>query len=284
MKKFTLLIVFLLLPIQVFALSSEVHITKDGKAVLNSVKVMQLAGQTIFARIYWGDAFVRITIKTNNNSVFYRATGEKTTLSEISIDDILNLEGELEPGGNQLVIIPKVLRNTSVEKEKSVLKGKVISVDVAKNSFVLNETNRGNVTVLTGTTTEFIKGSRSIDLARLKVGDIITQTSGDYDYKTKSLAALAVIVYVDLYTFKPKIHEGIINSINGSVLPTDLSIRILNTNYTVFLNKNSSIINKDRKPVTLSRFEVGDRVRIYGAIREVDEPFLDAEVLRNTDL
>jgi hypothetical protein len=54
--------------------------------------------------------------------------------------------------------------------------------------------------------------------------------------------------------------------------------------YTVYLNNNSSVLNKEKKATTLSRFEEGDKVRLYGAIREADELLIDAEVIRNMDL
>jgi hypothetical protein len=286
MKKIIFVFIFTLffLPTSAFALSSEVHITKDGKVKIEGVKVMQLAGQTIFTRLYWGDAFVRLTVKTGNNTVFYRATGEKTQLSEIAIDDILNLEGELEPGGSALIVIPTIVRNVSVEKEQLTLSGKVTSVDVGSGRFSMNSKSKGAVIVAVGTTTEFIKGSRAIDLSRIKVGDTIKQTSGDFDYKTKTLNARAVNVFVDMNTFKPKTFEGVISSIAGNTLPTSLSIKISGQIYTVYLNNNSSVLNKEKKATTLSRFEEGDKVRLYGAIREADELLIDAEVIRNMDL
>lgn len=286
MKKIfsALILVIFFLPISADALSSEVHITKDGKVKIEGVKVMQLAGQTLFTRLYWGDAFVRLTVKTGNNTTFYRATGEKTQLSEISIDDILNLEGELEPGGSALIVLPTIVRNVSVDKEQLTLSGKVTSVDVGNSRFVMNSKTKGAVTISVSTTTEFIKGSRTIDLSRIKIGDTIKQTSGDFDYKTKTLSARAVAIFVDMNTFKPKTYEGVISSISATTLPTNLSIKISGQIYTVYLNGSSSVLNKDKKATTLSRFEESDKVRLYGAIREADELLIDAEVIRNMDL
>ena len=134
----TLLFVFFFsVPATVLALSSEVSITKDGKAVVSGIKVMQLAGQTLFARLYWGDAFVRLTIKTNGSTKFFRAMGESTNLSEIAVNDILNVEGELESGGNTLVVVTKNVTNVSIEKERVIMSGKVIGVNFVNNNFTI---------------------------------------------------------------------------------------------------------------------------------------------------
>ncbi len=284
MKEYLAVLALLCLPFPVFALSSEVHITKDGKAVMNGVKVMQLAGQTFFTRLYWGDAFVRLTVKTNSKTIFYRATGEKTNLGEVAVNDILNLEGELEPGGSDLVIVPKTIKNSSVEKEQSILSGKVASLDLGNNKFTLDSKSKGIITVSVDTNTEFTKGNRRIDLGRVKVNDSIIKADGDYDFKTKTLSAKKIVVYVDLNTFKPKVHEGAVESIRGTTLPTDISIKIGKIVYTVYLDDKAEVINKERKKIVLSRFEAGDKIRLYGVIREIDEPVIDAEVIRNMDL
>jgi uncharacterized membrane protein len=284
MMKIILATVIFLLPIQALALSSEVHIYKDGKVSMKGVKVMQLAGPTFFTRLYWGDAFVRLTVKTNSGTVFYRATGEKTTLSEVAVEDILDLEGELEPGGSALVIIPKTVKNTSVVKEQSVLSGKVTSIDINKNSFTLESKSRGEVSVNLLDNSHFIKGNRNIDLNRLKIGDDITKVDGDYDYSNKSIKAQRVVAYVDLKTFEPKVHIGNLTAIGGTNLPTELSVNISGSNYKVNLRKDASMLNKAWGRTSLSRFVVGDTIRIWGAIREVDELIIDAEVVRNLNI
>ena len=54
--------------------------------------------------------------------------------------------------------------------------------------------------------------------------------------------------------------------------------------YTVNLAQTTLVLNKVRSAALLSRFVVGDTVRIYGRIEEVDEPIIDAEILRNISL
>src|SRR3989344_3232701 len=89
----------LAIPQGVFA-NSVVSIDKDGVTSDSEVRVVQLAGRTFFTRLYWGLAFVRVTVKTNANTKFYRGTGELTNLSEIAEGDFLDITGELEANSN----------------------------------------------------------------------------------------------------------------------------------------------------------------------------------------
>src|SRR3989338_4115549 len=98
--------------------NSEVHITKDGRASITSAKVMQLAGSTFFTRLYWGESYIRFLIKTNNNTKFFRGTGEATTLSEVSVGDILDVSGVLESGSESLVLVAATVKNSSVQKQQ----------------------------------------------------------------------------------------------------------------------------------------------------------------------
>lgn len=270
------------LPVISMAFSgSEVHITKDGNATMNGVKVMQQAGTTFYTRLYWGDSFVRVLLKTNSKTTFYRATGELTTISEISDGDMLDVVGELESGTTGLTMVAKTIKNSSVQKAQSTFSGIVTSVDLISRQFVLSTKTSGVITVQTGTTTVFTKGSRTLDLEHVRVGDTITKTSGDYDLSNKILQATDVITFVDPNYYKPKLFEGKLIEVSGSAI---IKVNISGVVYTVNLNDKTLVLNKARSTVTLARFVSGDSIRIFGAIREVDEPIIDAEVVRNTNI
>jgi hypothetical protein len=269
--------------IQAFA-GTVVNISGDGSSVISGVKVMQLAGSTIFARMYWGDSYVRLTIKTNSNTKFYRATGEVTGLSEITEGNMLDITGSINSGSDVLTITASTIKNQSVQKKQNVFSGKVSGVDLPNNSFLLNTTKYGIVTVKTNTTTQFIKGSRTLDLAHVVVGDTITKTSGDFDIPTNTLTANSVVTYIAPDYYKSKNFQGTLKEIGGTALPTTLQVLIDGKTYTVNVTANASILNKAKGPIMLNRFVVGDTIRVYGAIREVDEPIMDVEVVRNINL
>ena len=104
---------------------SEVHISKDGTASVSGAKVMQLAGSTMYARLYWGDAYVRFLVKTNPQTKFFRATGEVTTIKEVSVGDLLEISGQLESGTDTLVVVASSVKNSSVQKAQATFSGKV---------------------------------------------------------------------------------------------------------------------------------------------------------------
>ncbi|HEY0220961.1 MAG TPA: DUF5666 domain-containing protein [Candidatus Paceibacterota bacterium] len=262
---------------------SEVHITKDGVASITGVKVMQIAGGTFFTRMYWGDAFVRLTVKTNSKTKFYRGTGEVTSLSEISVGDMLDISGQLSEG-DTLGINAGVVKNSSVQKMQNVVSGKVVSVDQGSNKFTLNSEKLGVITVATNSGTKFIKGNRTLDLAHVLVGDTITKIVGDYDIPTKTLAATSATTYVDTQYYVAKNFQGTLKEISSTRVPTSIKLSIEGKIFTVNISEKTSILNTSRNTVSLNRFVLGDTVRIYGTIREVDEPIIDVEVVRNISL
>lgn len=286
MKKYLLFLALsVLLPAFSMAFSgSEVQITKDGTAVMNGVKVMQQAGTTFYTRLYWGDSFVRVLVKTNSKTIFYRATGELTKINEISDGNLLDIVGELESGTSGLTLIAKSIKNSSVQKEQSTFSGVVTSIDLTLRKFVINTKTAGIITIQTGTTTVFTKGSRTLDLEHVRVGDTITKTSGDYDLTTKILQATNVVTFVDPNYYKPRLFEGKLIEISGVNVPTSIKVNVSGVDYLINVSEKTLVLNKIRNTVMLGRFVVGDSIRIFGTLREVDELIIDAEVVRNTNI
>lgn len=276
-------LLFLSSPTRTFA--SEIHVTKDGKANVSAAKVMQIAGNTFFTRLYWGDSFARFTIRANANTKFLRATGEQTTIAEISEGDILEASGDLEPQSSTLTMNASLIKNSSVQKEQATLSGTVISTDLSDaRQFLLNNKERGVIAVKTSTTTQFTKGARTIDLEHLRAGDRITKISGDYDLAAKRIIAQSVVVYIDASIFKAKNFTGKLVEAPASPDTTTLKISVDKKLYTIHIDPKTLILNNKKATTTLQRFIAGDAVRFYGAIREVDEPIIDVEVIRNLNL
>lgn len=271
------------MPAVVQAFSSEIHVTKDGKASISSAKVMQAAGNTFYARLYWSDAFVRITIKTSSATKFLRAGGETTTIAEIKEGDLLDASGELQSQSDTLTLVALSIKNSSVQKEKTTLSGTVTGVDFIARKFTMSNKERGIVTVNIATTTQFIKGTRSLDLEHVRVGDRITKISGDYDIPTKTLAAQSVLTYIDPALFKPRNFMG---KLAETPSPTDTSVKVTigEVPFVVIIGDKTAILRNNKSTTTLQRYIAGDSIRLYGTRREIDEPTIDAEILRNTNL
>ncbi len=278
-------ILLLLTPFTTAALAgSEVHITRDGVALVTGVKVMQIAGTTLYTRLYWGDAYVRLLVKTNSSTKFYRGTGEVTKLSEVSVGNMLDMTGQLESGSENLVLIATTVKNSSVQKQQATLSGRVVSVDLSGKIFVINSSKYGLVTVNTSSKTQFTKGNRALDLDHVKIGDTITKTTGDYDLTAKTLVAMSVVTYVDMNLYKPQNFQGVLQAISGTSVPASLQVGIGGISYKVNVTVDTAITNKNKTAVLLSRFVPGDTIRLYGTVREIDELVIDAEIVRNMSL
>lgn len=265
---------------------SEVTITKDGKATVSSARVMQLAGPTLYTRLYWGDAFVRLLVKGNSFTKVYRSTGEVSSLSEIGEGDLLNMEGTLEPGGTALVLIPTTIKNISDQKKQIVSSGVVTALNLDVSTLIIQTKKYGAITANVGTTTQLIKGSRVVALSKVKTGDIVKQVSGSLDMGSKKLEAAGISIYVDPHLFEPQLHlmqlTGIVMSASSTV--TSMTATKDNISYTLIPKSNITFLNKNRASVSPSRFVVGDTIRVWGALEETDVPTIDVEVVRNMNL
>jgi len=267
------------------AVSSEIHVTRDGAATISAAKVMQIAGNTFFARLYWGDSFMRFTIRVSSKTKFLRATGDLTTISEIKEGDILDASGALEPQSDTLTLNATQVKNSSVQKEQATLSGTVISVDTSDaRLFLLNSKDRGVVTVKTATSTLFYKGSRILDLEHMRAGDRITKVAGDYDLVAKIMVAQSVTAYIDKELFKPRLFVGKLSEKVAATDKPSMRVAVGKTIYSVILSDKSIVLNSKRGSTTLERFVPGDSIRLYGTMREIDEPIIDAEVVRNMNL
>lgn len=279
----TLIILFLSPIMIVQAVSSEIHVTKDGKAAVSSAKVTQIAGNTFYARLYWGDAFVRMTIKTNSTTKFLRAGGEATTIAEIKEGDLLDASGELQSQSDTLTLMASSVKNSSVQKEQTTLSGNVKNVDLLNRKFTLYSKERGEVTINISTSTQFTKGNRTLDLEHVRTSDRITKTSGDYDIPTKTFMAQSVITYVDPALFKPRNFVGKLTK-TPSTTDTSIKITVGEIPFTIIMGDKTTILRSNKSTTTLQRFIEGDSIRLYGVRREADDPIIDAEIIRNTNL
>lgn len=282
-KKLIILVALLFVPFAFTQAASEIHVTKDGKALISSAKVTQIAGNTLFTRLYWGDSFIRLTIKTGNTTAFSRATGEATTIAEIKEGDFLDASGELAGQSETLTLIATSIKNSSVQKERTVTFGTVTGINLSAHQFTLQTKKLGAITVNVASSTKVFKGSRTLDLEHLRVGNIITKASGDYDLPTKTLAAESFTIYIDPLFYKPRLFKGVLSEAPSSG-STSLLIRIDDIPFTVFLSGTTTVMRTDKSTTTIERFLKGDSIRLYGTRREVDEPIIDVEAIRNMNL
>lgn len=260
----------------------DFHIDKEGNISVRQAKVLQVSGTTFYVRYYVGLAFIRMIIKTDKSTKIFRRFGDEIPLSQIKVGETLNIDGTIESGADNISIIASKIVNFSNQKEISSYKGTITSIDLASNNLTLT-TKSGPITIALGTTTQIKKGSRTIEPTLVRIGDTVTDVVGIYDHNTKSIDANVMVIFIDKKIFTPRNFEGTLQSIAvGS--PTTLIFSTDGKDYTVPLDDKTEILNKARKTVPLKRYLEGDTIRIYGAIRETEEPIIDAEIIRNISL
>ena len=258
----------------------EIVVTKEGVMTLRNVKITQIVGTTLFTRLIWENMFLRLTVKTNTNTKFFRRYGEPTNRAELAEGDYLNIDGALESGGDSFSMLAGNVADLAVLKEMSEFHGNVGAVMPDANAFTVFTTKYGPVRVSTASST-IIKGSLTIQVSGLYVGDKILSVSGEYNHSDNSLVATAISVYVDLKQFKPRNYEATLTTINS---PTSLTVKSEGGSYSVVLAGDTVLKNKARKVVPFKRFVEGDSLIIYGATSESATTTITAEVIRNLSL
>lgn len=297
MKKTALMLGMLLLVLPVFMLSAQssggvqsdttqdFHIDRQGNISVSQAKVMQISGTTFYVRYYVGLAFIRILVKTDTSTKVYRRFGDEIMLRDIVANDTINIEGKIESGADSLSVIATKITNLSNQKEILSFKGAITAASVGETAgnFVLTDKNQNTFIINTGTTTQIRKGNRIIPPNLVRIGDRVIDTVGTYDHTTNTLDATVLVLYIDPKIFKPRNFEGTLKSVpSGS--PLSFTYGTEGKTYTVVLKDNVAILSKAKKNISVKRYLEGDTVRVYGAIREAEEPLIDAEVIRNLNL
>ena len=264
--------------------SSEIHITPDGAFTAKNVVVMQKSesGSTFFSRVMWGDIFLRITVLTapdNAQEKITKNNGGAATYTDVKVGDLLNVEGTLSPGADTLLIKATAVRDLSLNVESKSISGTIKTLNVLLNNFTLTDKKLGAITVVAPYNIQ--KGARVISVGELAAGDKVLSASGSFDYSTKTFTAESMEVYQDKSVFKARNFQGTLKSLSGTALPTIAVIAVGKTDYTVYLPASATVMRKNRAATALQRFTLGDTVRFYGAIRQINLQEIDASLIRN---
>jgi len=261
-----------------FAAGSDLHISPDGTLAATNVLVYQVSGSALYCRAVWGSAFVRLTVIAAPGATILKNHGAAATVGDIRAGDLLTLEGSLAQNADSLYFNATKITDLSANQESKTLSGTIKSVGAG--SFVLTAKTLGTVTVYTGTST-ITKGARTITSAELVVGDKVLSASGSYSYTNSTFAATGLTIYQDPSVFYPRNFQGTVTAISGSTLPATLTVSTAGEDYLVYFAAGAKVLSKNFAPTQLSRVQVGDTVRWYGAIRQQNLANIDAEVLRD---
>lgn len=275
-------------PQSVGAGNPEVHIKSDVTMSLKSSRVTQIAGSTLYLNMKWGVMPMYFIMKTDAKTAVTKRYGGMAKVADIKVGDYLDIEGDFFAGSDFFGINALSVKDWSLQEESGTFAGVITEVR-ADMTFTLRTTQNPNITVSIASTSTIRKGAVTIPFDRLRKGDAIPIVTGVYDYSRNTLAAKDVLVYQTKADFTPRNFEGKLKQIDGTTLPTALLVTVNGVDYTVKLSEKTPIQKKNRSPGQLARFVVGDTVRFYGALREVekivnDALVVDAEIVRNLNL
>lgn len=267
-----------------FGSTLEVHVNDNGSVSIQGARVEQVSGTTIFCKVYWGVSFIRVTVRTNDKTVFEKRFGQKITVKELSVGDFISVTGDLFEGSNSLDVVAKKVKNWSLQTLEDSFSGTISELSTSPAGYVLNSKTRGKVTLIVASSTPVMKGSLTLGTDDLGVGVNVTSATGVFNNLNKTLTVQTIRIYQDMAKFKPRNFEGTIKSIDGNTLPTNMIVTVGGVDYTLPLADGVSILNNKRQAFSIARFIKGDKVRFYGAIRESQPNIVDATVLRNLSL
>jgi hypothetical protein len=250
---------------------SELHVAKDGKVSVEGAKVTAVSGNTISVLLSWGGANLSGNIQTDANTKFVREKNGGSSLSEIVVGDLLSLKGTLLSLSGQATMMASSVKDWSI-REVSNFSGTVASIDVNAKTFVLAKTD-GNVTV-SAASAQFLRGKNAMALVDLRVNDKVT-VKGVLNRTNNTVTAKSITAKAA----EPRIFEGKVKSVASTTLPTTMVVTVGNTDHTVRVAADTSLLNRFWLRLGISGIAAGDTVRIYGS--ESADGSIDATVIRD---
>lgn len=266
-------------------INSDIKIDSSGNISAQNVKIILFAGNTIYGRLFWEEASIKMTIKTEKASSVTKKYGEPLTVAEMKVGDRINIEGYLENGTDNLTLFAKTIKNLSNEKEAGRFSGVILGKAPNTTGFILKTDAGETITLLMNSSIIVEKGTKKLGLYDIKTGDRVLEVEGVFNHANKTLDTSRIKIYIDMKAFLAKNYQGVLKSLAGTELPTTATVTVDGNDYTVKLMSNAAVMNNKRASTRLSRFVIGDNVRFYGAIPEGDDlKYVIGEVIRNLDL
>ncbi len=257
----------------------EVHISDNGNVLMRGAKVTKINGSTITAANTWGSATLSWTVNTNSNTSFIRRFGGTSSLSEISVGDIVSVQGTLVTTTSELTIQAKTVKDWSIQKQNASVSGTIESVNSSDGSFMLKKEEGTVIKVMVGSATDIKKGDQKIAFADLKTGTTIRVT-GLLNTAQNVLEASQVKAPAENVQSKQTL-QGKVKSVTTTSGAMSLVLTVDNTDYTLKIASDTSILNVLWLRTPLTNFKEGDTVRVYGAVTGTT---VDATVVRDTSI
>ncbi len=264
---------------------STVNVSNKGEVKITNAVVFMIRGSTLFVRTYWDESFIRWTVRINDKTEILKKFGGVTKVADIKVGFVINAQGTMVAGADSLNIDATVIRVLDLENESGSFTGVVMGIDNSGKTLIMRTDDKKDITVKISSDTIIKKGSISVPFSKISYGDRILTAVGSFHQPTQTIAVTNIEIGQNKKIFSPRNFEGVLEKLNSKTLPTTAVFVIGGTKYTAYLSTNTEVLRKSKSKTNLERFVDGDKVRIYGAIREtIDQNEIDAEVIRDMDL
>ncbi len=158
-----------------------------GRAAIGSGTVTAISGTTLTVKTKDGKT---ITVLTDSTTQFRRRFWGKSSLSEMSVGDMVNVIGQWTDD-TKTTIQARLVRDLSIQKRFGVFFGTVQSVN--PTGFVVQTIRRGNLTVTISSSTKLVnRREQPIVQSDIKVGHKV-RTKGLWDSKLNTLTEVAQV-------------------------------------------------------------------------------------------
>lgn len=257
----------------------KITISNKGQVELEGVKVTSINTPVITVTSTWGSAVFTWNVKTSDSTKYTRRYSGISTLSEVSVGDLLSVRGTLDTSTSQPTVNATWVKDWSIQTN-STFRGTIESIDAAAKRMVISKEST-RVTVQASATTEVRRGSTNINFADLVVGESVSAT-GLYNNLSTTLQATKITANQP----KRQVFEGKLNSLSGTTKPTSLVLTSGSQDYTVQLATDTSVLNYRWLRVNLTDFATNNSLQVYGAIRPSTGPgtIIDATIVRNMSI
>jgi len=253
----------------------QVEINHEGRVLVRGAVVTSTATSSINATLSWPNGAKIDWVINTSGSELVNNSGHKATASEIQNGHVISFNGELTgASGAALAVKARVVRNWSVQKQNINPFGVIQSINSAAKSFVFKTDKQGSPTVSVSDATVITKGKATTTFATLKVGDL-AHVRGLWDRTANTVRADQIKIFVEnRQTFE----NGRLKTLPGASKPTSMVVTFRNIDYTVNLDVDTAVVNKNWGNANLSAFKAGEHIRVYGV---ADGTTIEATVVRN---
>ncbi len=257
----------------------EVHIFNNGSVLARGAKITGIDNGVISAETVLGGATLDWVINTDS-AKYIRKFGGVSDVSELAVGDIISFHGMLIKTTSALTVNADTIKDWSIQRKEANFEGTVKSVDSGNKTFVLTSDDRGDITVMVGTSTVIKNGDTTGVFADIKV-DAEVSARGVWNTLSNQLSATVVKIHSadsNSNDNEKEVLGGTLKSIAGTTIPTTLVMTTKDKDYTVKITADTAVLGKYWLKTDLTTFKVGDKIQAYGTKTDLT---IDATVVRD---